>query len=406
MKTNESRIYLLSDTHLIANNLHDDEIAFQKMRDTSAGKDLDYQEIMLSAFVRKIVQDKPDAVVITGDLTFNGEKISAQRLAEIFKPLVQNNIAFYAVAGNHDINDGWARKFEGDFQYRTSQIGPQDWKEIFVCSYQNASSVDTSSLSYSVVFNKKYRLIFADSNIYSHNEALNTPITQGKFSTSQLNWIEDELAHAKQNHQYVLFFMHHNLYDHNNVIHGGFTLNNTDELKRLFAKYNTKAVFSGHIHAQNISLPQNNCPAFDIASSCFCMCDQGYGIITLNKNKLQYNRKSFNYKKYITTDEARILPINFHQYLKLRFFKTNEMQMRRFKTAFNNEQDYWDVINLTNKLNWNFFIGKSFYSAEKRLRIINSKSYHLLTQLLPEFKPYVDSLISIQNNSQNIECKL
>ena len=80
-------LWLLSDTHLIADSLHDDGLAFQHMRNTSAGKDLDYQEIALTAFVRKVIQEKPTAVIITGDVTFNGAKISGERLANIFKPL-------------------------------------------------------------------------------------------------------------------------------------------------------------------------------------------------------------------------------------------------------------------------------------------------------------------------------
>lgn len=64
------------------------------MRNTSAGKDLDYQEIALTAFVRKVIQEKPTAVIITGDVTFNGAKISGERLANIFKPLTKNKIAF------------------------------------------------------------------------------------------------------------------------------------------------------------------------------------------------------------------------------------------------------------------------------------------------------------------------
>ena len=64
-------LWLLSDTHLIADSLHDDGLAFQHMRNTSAGKDLDYQEIALTAFVRKVIQEKPTAVIITGDVTLS-----------------------------------------------------------------------------------------------------------------------------------------------------------------------------------------------------------------------------------------------------------------------------------------------------------------------------------------------
>ncbi len=57
-KDRDARLYLISDTHLIANELHDDGIAFQHMRDTSAGKDLDYQEIALTAFTRMLLKKK------------------------------------------------------------------------------------------------------------------------------------------------------------------------------------------------------------------------------------------------------------------------------------------------------------------------------------------------------------
>ncbi|WP_297818391.1 metallophosphoesterase [uncultured Lactobacillus sp.] len=401
-----SKIYLLSDTHLIADSLHDSGSAFQKMRDTSAGKDLDYQEIMLKAFVRKIIHDKPDAVIITGDLTFNGEHESAKKLAEIFRPLIKNKIAFYPVAGNHDINDGWARKFENNQQNRVDQISPQQWQEIFNFSYQKAQSIDSSSLAYSVILNQKYRLIFADSNIYPLTTSLVSPITKGEISKTELAWIESQLQEAQDNRQSVLFFMHHNLYNHNTVIHEGFTLENANELQTLFTKYKVKAVFTGHIHAQNIASPQNQCPSYDIASSCFCMCDQGYGVITLHNNKLQYAKKSFNYKKYINDAEKSIVPNNFHQYLKLRFFKTNEQQLRHFKKDFSNQQDYWDIINFTNKLNWNFFIGKSYYTPEQKKKILTSRAYTLLSQHLTELKPYIDSLLEIKHESNYLELKL
>ena len=109
--TKNNKVYLLSDTHLIAKDLHDDGAAFQRMRDTSAGKDLDYQGLVLIAFVRKVLKEKPAAVIITGDLTFNGEKLSAEKMAWIFAPLKKAGVAFLVIPGNHDIYDGWARKF-------------------------------------------------------------------------------------------------------------------------------------------------------------------------------------------------------------------------------------------------------------------------------------------------------
>ena len=82
-----AKFWVISDTHLIADSLHDNGQAFSQMQKTSQGKDLYYQEVVLSAFVKKALDKKPDAIIVTGDVTFNGERVSAQRFAEIFKPL-------------------------------------------------------------------------------------------------------------------------------------------------------------------------------------------------------------------------------------------------------------------------------------------------------------------------------
>lgn len=185
-KSTNSKIYIISDTHLIADELHDNGSAFDQMRKTSAGKDLDYQELALSAFVRKILQDKPTALIITGDLTFNGEKLSAIKLAQIFSPLKKAGIHLWVIPGNHDIYDGWARKFSDNQQSRIDEISPEDWKEIFASTYADADNIDPSSLSYSVNLNDHYRLIFADSNIYGDHYSLTHPITNGRLTPETL----------------------------------------------------------------------------------------------------------------------------------------------------------------------------------------------------------------------------
>ena len=51
-KNLNTKIWVISDTHLIANSLHDHGQAFSRMQKTSQGKDLYYQEIALDAFVK------------------------------------------------------------------------------------------------------------------------------------------------------------------------------------------------------------------------------------------------------------------------------------------------------------------------------------------------------------------
>lgn len=405
--TQKYKLYLLSDTHLIAASLHDQGSAFKKMQATSAGKDLSHQEIMLSAFVRKILADKPNAVVITGDLTFNGEKVSAEKLAEIFSPLQKAKIDFFPLPGNHDIYDGWARKFAGDQQYLTTQISPQDFKTIFKHAYQRAESCDPSSLAYSINFKQKYRLIFADSNIYGQQVSKTHPITNGFIKADQLKWIQRQLQAAANKGQKVLFFMHHTLFDHNNIVNGGFTLDNAQDLRTLFNKYHVKVAFTGHIHAQNIVVSQTNNSMVDIASSCFAMCDQGYGIITLTDNKLNYDKFAFNPDPYLTAAEKGSLPSsNYYDYLKTLFLETNQLQMQNFEKRFPNKAAFNQALSLINQVNYNFFIGQNDYTDDQKKKIENSSSYQTINRFLPEMKKYVDSLLAIKQNSQHISITL
>ena len=148
----KTSFWVISDTHLIADSLHDHGQAFSQMQKTSQGKDLYYQETALSAFVRMAQKKKPAAIIVTGDVTFNGERVSAEKFAEIFKPLEETQLL--VLPGNHDIYDGWAREFRGKKQYYAGQISPRMWRNIFKTSYKNAVSVDDKSLAYSVQLNQ------------------------------------------------------------------------------------------------------------------------------------------------------------------------------------------------------------------------------------------------------------
>lgn len=146
-----TEVWVISDTHLIADSIHDNGQAFSRMQKTSQGKDLYYQETVLKAFRKMAQEKKPAAIVVTGDVTFNGERVSAEKFAEIFQPLKDTKLL--VLPGNHDIFDGWAREFRGKKQFYAGEISPAFWKSIFYKSYSCAESKDRSSLAYSVQLN-------------------------------------------------------------------------------------------------------------------------------------------------------------------------------------------------------------------------------------------------------------
>lgn len=153
-KERNTEFWVISDTHLIADSLHDEGPAFSRMQKTSQGKDLYYQEVALTAFMRMAQRKKPAAIIVTGDVTFNGERVSAEKFAQIFKPLKETKLL--VLPGNHDIFDGWAREFRGKKQFYAGEISPMFWRSIFDKSYREAEDTDPSSLAYSVQLNPQY----------------------------------------------------------------------------------------------------------------------------------------------------------------------------------------------------------------------------------------------------------
>lgn len=193
------------------------------------------------------------------------------------------------------------------------------------------------------------------------------------------------------------------MYQHNNVVHDGFVLDNAAELANLFKKYQVKVDFAGHIHAQNIIGPSKNCPTIEVDSSCFSMSDQGYGVIELKPQQLTYHRHSFEMQNFLTKEESKKLPASdFHKYLFKLFNITNAEQMQWLSNKISDKKACKAVFNLILKLNWNFFIGKSNYSNKEANQIKNGNAYQVVKDRLPELKKYVDSLLSVKEDSQHL----
>lgn len=389
----KTSFWVISDTHLIADSLHDHGQAFSQMQKTSQGKDLYYQETALSAFVRMAQKKKPAAIIVTGDVTFNGERVSAEKFAEIFKPLKETQLL--VLPGNHDIYDGWAREFRGKKQYYAGQISPRMWRNIFKTSYKNAVSVDDKSLAYSVQLNPDYLLILADSNDYGKEEATTAPATAGFLGKEQRRWIKAQLQYASENNLQVIFCMHHNLYAHNPAVNKGYVVDDYRELRKLLAQYNVKLVFSGHIHAQNIMLPQDPCPATEIVTSSFCSNDQGYGLVKVSPKEVSYTCHHFKMKDYLTDKEKQNWTLtHFHDYLENIQLGTISAELMQ-KELYQNHDDLDTVRKmgrLFGEMNYHFFTGKNHIDSEELQKLKKSTIYQRLIAASPHYELYLQTL--------------
>lgn len=402
----KTSFWVISDTHLIADSLHDQGQAFSQMQKTSQGKDLYYQETALSAFVRMAQKKKPAAIIVTGDVTFNGERVSAEKFAEIFSSLKETQLL--VLPGNHDIYDGWAREFRGKKQYYAGQISPRMWRNIFKASYKNAISMDDKSLAYSVQLNPNYLLILADSNDYGKEEATTAPATAGFLGREQRRWIKAQLQYASENNLQVIFCMHHNLYVHNPAVNKGYVVDDYRELRKLLAQYNVQLVFSGHIHAQNIMSPHAPCPATEIVTASFCSNDQAYGIVKVSPKEISYTCHHFKMKDYLTDKEKQNWTLtHFHDYLENIQLGTISAELMQNELYKNHDdlQTVRQMGRLFGEMNYHFFTGKNHIDFNDLQQLKKSKIYQQLIAENPQYELYLETLYDTSSHD-NLHVKI
>lgn len=390
------RLWVLSDTHFLAPDLHDHQAAFQAIQRSAAGKDLKYQPVAIRALVQEALtaNPRPTAVIFTGDVTFNGAKASAESLAKRLVPLQKAGIHVLVTPGNHDIYDGWARKYQGAKQYKVEQISPTDWRNIFNDGYHNEHSEDTASLSYTVTLNRTYQLIMLDSNIYTIQPSNRNPNTGGELKPATMSWLRAQLAAGKKAGRTSLVFMHHNLYVHNAMVNRGYVLNNAPALRKLLTQYHVPVLFSGHIHAQDIRSGAQSGQPVEIVDGAFSISPAGYGDVRLTPQWLTYDRRTVKVGPVLTHQEKHNPDlVHYQSYLKRLFLGNGEALA--YQTLYDqslSKADRSAGVKFLGELNWRFFTGRDHITDAEAAKLRKTKGYQVDDQV-PSLHRYMHSIL-------------
>lgn len=277
----ELTIVHVSDMHYFSPSLIENENFMWKVTMESDGKDTVQSALIAQAFVDDMLKLKPDAVVVTGDLTLNGEEASHAELKELLGRLKDIGIEVYVMTGNHDVNMT-AYRYTNDGVEEVPSFGSQRFEDHWWdFGYGDALSQDRWSNSYIAKLNEKTWLLAVDSNTGS----------KGTIRKSTLDWIDENLAKAKQEGIRVISATHQNLFVHNENFVWGYQLNNAAALIELYEKYGVEINLSGHLHVQTIV--ESNGIA-DIAVSALVDTPLQYGILTVSGDKLSYRTRELS----------------------------------------------------------------------------------------------------------------
>ena len=405
--------YITTDIHYLSKDLTDNGEAFNKFVLTGAGKQLGYIDEILSAFTYEVKNKKPDVLIISGDLTNNGEEKSHVDIANKLKDIEKYGTATYVIPGNHDIQNPWAREFKGDKQYVTDSITYKDFSEIYrEFGYDEAILRDKNTLSYLAMPSEHVWLLMLDTNQYENNSALRFPQTDGEITEETFEWIKKCSALAKEKGAKVITVMHHSLLNHSDVIQEGYTINNNKEVISAFQSSDLDLVLSGHIHVQDISSYKNDVgKMYDIATGSLAVYPHQYGTL-----KYSFKDTTFTYStsKVDVEGWSKGTGIvdeninNFSEYSQ-EFFGSlaYDMAFKQLIKDTSYSEDKAKLMSETMKiLNLRYFAGVENLNLKD---VINSEGYKLWTDAPAEgfFKKYVISILEDKDtDDNNLEIKI
>lgn len=273
-----------SDLHYLSPSLIGNEEFLLRTMENGDGKNILHSSLITDSFIADMISLKPNFIVLSGDLTLNGEIESNEELKEKLKKLKDEGITILVISGNHDVNQKAYRYTDSsveEIKSLTSQEFENFWWEY---GYGDAIACDDWSNSYIYEASPKLWLLCIDSN---------TGI-KGTIRGVTLSWIEEKLKEANDKGIEVISFTHQNLFVHNPNYTWGYQLDNANKLIELYKKYNVKLNLSGHLHIQSIKEEDN---ITDIAVSSLINAPNQYGILKVNGNKLSYKTKEISDKE-------------------------------------------------------------------------------------------------------------
>lgn len=287
------RLAVATDIHFLPRSVVREGTAFTKAYAGGDGKMIQYIPELLEVLVQELLEDPPSAVLLTGDLTLNGERVGHLELAQRLLPLRQAGIPVLVIPGNHDIQNAFASGYNRDKSYSVRTVTAEEFAEIYAeFGYGQAVSRDDASLSYVYPLSEDLWAVMLDTNKYRRDGKLSIPENSGSLLPETLNWLEKELKEAQKKGVEVISATHHSLLDESRLTEG-YTLDNADEVLELYQQYDVRVNFSGHVHIQNIAVEDlGGRPFYDIATSSYAVYTNQYGLADyLPGESLSYHTK-------------------------------------------------------------------------------------------------------------------
>ena len=205
MSFNPLTVTVLTDTHYYCKENGTEGKAYDIANSKSQKLLADSAEVLETAFEQIAADDESEIVIISGDLTNNGEINSHAEFIGMLRELKNKGKKVYVITATHDFRKNEvADLYKGDEKLQTKAAS----REILYDMYREfgpdeAISVHRESMSYIVQLCDGYRL-------FALNDDSNLNGKSG-FSDDCFEWIKERAKEARNDNQFIIAMTHHPL---------------------------------------------------------------------------------------------------------------------------------------------------------------------------------------------------
>ena len=259
---NTVKIAVISDLHVMAPQLLIKEGSAIEDYMARDRKMLRESAEILDALVVNILDLKPDLVLVTGDLTKDGERVSHQLVASQLQRLVDAGTQVLVIPGNHDINNPDAKIYDGDDTVPADTISRSEFADIYRnMGYDEQSQRDPDTLSYCRDMNDKLTILAIDAcmdrlnTFIAHGDARDHTKASGSLEASSQQWLVEQATQAQAAGKRVIAMMHHHLVPHfhmENTLAAPYMVDCSGQLCRQLVDAGVHVIFTGHLHISDI----------------------------------------------------------------------------------------------------------------------------------------------------------
>ena len=265
------RIAVMSDLHYLSPDMIADTADFEHALNSDRKLLKESSAILYEKF-EQVRADKPDILLVSGDLTKDGEQECHAALAKQLQQLQQDvpGLKIYVINGNHDIRNYNAKNFNtaDGKAVPATRTEPEDFKRIYDFVYSDPTVIATftpaegnkaGGLSYVARPVEGLTVIAMDTCRYSSDNTSNGDDeheTSGAISADLEKWVIEQTAAAKARGDLVIGLEHHGLVPHFDVqptILPMYLVNGYERIAQEYADAGMSVVFTGHMHAVDIA---------------------------------------------------------------------------------------------------------------------------------------------------------